>query len=155
MQINVYERVILSLTVLLLFVAIGAVGASVVFGQAHLPGPIQAVDPRLLRETPPFDRPGVTQTGPNDYQVVMTAQTWAFNPAQVTVPVGARVTFLIASADITHGILVEGTNLNLTIIPGQVSQASTVFRAPGSYLLLCHEYCGVGHQAMYGRVVVQ
>ena len=27
-------------------------------------------------------------------------------------------------------------------------------RPPGDYLLICHEFCGTGHHAMHGRVIV-
>ncbi len=155
MHIHVYEKTILGLTLVILVAALGAIGGSVFAGHAHLPGPVMRVDPRTVAQTPPFDAPGVQQLGPNHYLVVMTAQAWSFNPTEVTVPAGSMVTFQIASVDVTHGFLIEDTNVNLTLIPGYVSAATTTFSTPGTYLIVCHEYCGLGHQAMYGRVVVQ
>jgi heme/copper-type cytochrome/quinol oxidase subunit 2 len=29
------------------------------------------------------------------------------------------------------------------------------FDEPGEYRIVCHEYCGVSHQAMFGTVVVE
>ena len=29
------------------------------------------------------------------------------------------------------------------------------FDEPGEYLLICHEYCGLGHHMMYGRIIVE
>lgn len=155
MHINVYEKAILGLTAVFLVVAIGAIGASMLIGHASLPGPVATVDPRVIKDTAPFNQPGVFDLGRGQYRAVMTAQAWSFNPPVVTVPAGATVNFQIASIDVTHGFLVEGTNVNLTLIPGYVAEASATFRTPGTYLILCHEYCGIGHQAMYGRVVVQ
>jgi cytochrome c oxidase subunit 2 len=36
-----------------------------------------------------------------------------------------------------------------------VSRYSYRFKKPGEHLLICHEYCGLGHHAMYGRVIVE
>jgi len=84
----------------------------------------------------------------------MLAFTWAFNPKEITVPAGAEVTFKITSRDVTHGIYIEGTNINIMILPGQVSEVTHVFDKPGTYFYACHEYCGVGHQAMAGTITV-
>jgi cytochrome c oxidase subunit II len=155
MHIHVYERIVLGLTVAILLFALGALGGSVFGSHIHLPGPVGQVDPRTLRQTPPFDSPGVREVRPGQYEAVMIAQTWAFVPAELRVPTGATVTFRVASADVTHGFIIEKTDANLTLIPGHVAETTATFREPGTYLILCHEYCGIGHQTMYGRVVVQ
>ena len=41
------------------------------------------------------------------------------------------------------------------LIPGQVTRTVYTFREPGEYLLLCHEYCGLGHHVMSGKVIVE
>jgi cytochrome c oxidase subunit 2 len=155
MQIHAYERVFLGLTMLVLVVGLVAIGGSVLVGHVNLPSPVARVDPRTLRETPPFDQPGLRETAPGQYEAVMVAQIWRFEPNEITVPVGSTVTFRVASLDVTHGFLVEGENVNLTLIPGQVSMATATFRTPGEHLILCHEYCGAGHHVMYGKVNVQ
>ena len=88
-------------------------------------------------------------------KVAIAIRDNGFAPAEVQVPAGSTVTFTVASVDVTHGMAVQGTALNLTLIPGYVAEATTTFPSPGSYLIVCHEYCGIGHQTMYGRVVVQ
>jgi cytochrome c oxidase subunit 2 len=155
MHVHVYERIVLGLTVALLVFAMAALTGTVFGSHIHLPSPVARIDPRALRQTPPFNEPGVRQLGPNLYEAVMIAQTWAFVPNEVHVPVGSTVSFRVASADVTHGFLIEKTNVNLTLIPGHVSEATATFRQPGTYLVLCHEYCGISHQSMFARVVVQ
>jgi cytochrome c oxidase subunit 2 len=51
--------------------------------------------------------------------------------------------------------LIERTNINLMALPGQVSKTSARFDAPGEYRFFCHEYCGLGHQIMWGKVIVE
>jgi cytochrome c oxidase subunit 2 len=155
MHVHRYERIILAITVGFLVLAAAALVYSVLIEHHRLPGPVQVVDPTLIRQTAPFDNPGLTQTGPSRYQVTMLAQTWSFIPSQIEVPRDSTLDFLVASADVIHGFVIQDTNANLMLIPGQVASTSVTFHTPGTYLLMCHEYCGVGHQAMFARIIVQ
>jgi cytochrome c oxidase subunit 2 len=56
---------------------------------------------------------------------------------------------------VIHGLLVGGTRINVMLIPGQITRYSYTFDRPGEYLLMCHEYCGLGHHTMGGKVVVE
>jgi cytochrome c oxidase subunit 2 len=122
---------------------------------AHVPGHEEIVDPKTIGQTAPFDAPGVFNRGGGIYEVVMIGQTWAFRPSEIRVPVGSRVTFTATSQDVIHGLRVEKTNVNMMLIPGQVGRATAHFTAPGEYLLVCHEYCGLAHQTMFGKVIVE
>lgn len=154
MEVNRYEKLWIALSVsaiLVMLVAITLAG----FGLGvQLPGVAGEVDPRTFASQPPFDKPGVYEIAPGKYEVIMIAQIWQFNPTEVRVTAGSEVTFKVTSRDVTHGILIENTNVNLMILPGQVSEAKVTFKQPGEYLFVCHEYCGTGHQAMAGKVIV-
>ncbi len=71
------------------------------------------------------------------------------------VPAGAEVEFVITSADVLHGFLILDTSVNAMVIPGQVTRVATTFDEAGEYEIVCHEYCGIGHQGMFGKVVVE
>jgi cytochrome c oxidase subunit 2 len=43
----------------------------------------------------------------------------------------------------------------MMLIPGQVSRNRYRFEQPGEYAIICHEYCGVGHHTMFGKVTVK
>ncbi len=155
MKAHVYEKGMLAVGIgVLVACGLALVYASVALG-FHLPGRTAQIVPQDVYRVAPFNQPGVRQTGPDSYEVVMVAQTWAFVPGEVRVPVGADVTFTATSVDIIHGLNVEGTRLNLMLIPGQVTRNSIRFSRPGVYLIICHEYCGTGHHHMVGRVVVE
>lgn len=155
MKVHTYERAFLLAGGLLLVACMGALlYASLAMG-IHLPGREGEIDPQQLSTTPPFDEPGVQQTGPNAYEVVMIGQIWAFVPNEVRVPAGADITFTATSADVLHGFSVDDTRINMMLIPGQVSRNTYRFEEPGRYLILCHEYCGAGHHTMYGTVIVE
>ena len=157
-----YERGFLAACIAVLAVFLCALGYGAVAMGVHLPsrdGVIYCnVNQKLRRvvmKTPPFDHIGVQQTGPGKYQAVLIAQTWAFTPAEIDVPVGADVKFIATSSDVIHGFMIPGTRVNMMLIPGQVSEFDYRFNKPGEYLLLCHEYCGRLHHTMSGKVVVK
>jgi cytochrome c oxidase subunit 2 len=70
------------------------------------------------------------------------------------VPAGVPVTFRVTSADVLHGFQIARTNVNVTVAPGYVSEATTTFATPGEYLVVCNEYCGLAHHLMQAAVVV-
>ena len=154
-KILVYEKAFLSLGGLLLIACLGALlYASIAMG-IHLPGREAVIDPATAASTPPFNEPGVHEVGPNQYEVVMLSQIWLFNPNEVRVPLGAEVTFIATSTDVLHGLNVEGTRVNMMLIPGQISRNTYTFNKPGEYLIICHEYCGAGHHTMYGKIIIE
>lgn len=112
------------------------------------PGPgDQAVDP---------DAPGVRQTGPNQYEAVIIAFEGGFGPSEVRVPVGAEVRFRVRSADVGHGLLIEGTEVALEAAEGfEFAEATHTFTEAGEHAFLCHIYCIGGHEAMTGVVIVE
>jgi cytochrome c oxidase subunit II len=137
-------------------VACGAALVYATFGMGiHLPGDHGRIHPDEVATTPPFDEPGVRQLPDGRYEAVIIGSAWRFDPAEVTVPAGVEIVFTATSIDVLHGLNIEGTRLNMMLIPGQISQNTYTFREPGEYLLICHEFCGLGHHMMVGRVVVE
>ena len=94
-----------------------------------------------------------------DGRVVLriVATKFAFIPRCVPVPEGVPVRMRLASPDVVHGLIVNGTNANTMVVPGYVAQVETTFHGTGDRLMPCHEYCGQGHSQMWGviRVVPQ
>ena len=154
MKVHTYEKAFLVVGLAVLVACGGALVYASTLG-IHLPGKAGLLDPAQVAQTAPFDNPGVFQTGPNQYTAVIVARAWAFSPAELHVPVGGEITFIATSTDVIHGLNVESTRLNMMLIPGQISKNTYTFREPGEYLLICHEYCGLGHHTMAGKVVVE
>jgi cytochrome c oxidase subunit II len=150
-----YERIFLALGAALLVIFLAALGYAAVGMGMHLPGHAGDLDPRTVRETPPFDNPGVHEIAPGRYEVVLLAQAWSYTPHEIRLPVGARVTFRATSADTIHGFMLDGTRLNAMLIPGQVTELEYRFETAGEHFLICHEYCGTGHHLMFGKVIIE
>ncbi len=152
-KIIVFEKAFLATGLVLLVVCLIILFYTGIAMGISLPGRAGALDPALIDQTPPFDQPGVRQVGEDRYEVVIIGYAWGYTPREVRVPVGSELTFLSTSRDVLHGLHVEGTRLNMMLIPGQVSRNTYTFREPGEHLIICHEFCGIAHHAMYGRVI--
>lgn len=120
-----------------------------------VPGAAGRVDPKTLNTTAPFDKPGVRELAPGQYEVAVVSQVFNFTPGEIEVPVGSKVTFEVTSRDVIHGFKVVGTPVNMMVVPGQISRLTARFDRPGEYLIVCHEYCGGGHHLMAGKIIVK
>jgi cytochrome c oxidase subunit 2 len=85
----------------------------------------------------------------------MVAQVWSFAPYEIRIPAGSTVTFIATSRDVVHGLFIPRTTVNVMLLPGQVARVTARFDRPGEYPLICHEYCGIAHHTMSGRVIVE
>ncbi len=96
----------------------------------------------------------VTASAPRVIDVV--AKKFTFEPATVEVTEGERIRLMVRSADGVHGIEIKKLRIN-KIVPrdGTPVEIDFVAPAPGTYEVMCSEYCGDGHEAMAGTLVVQ
>jgi cytochrome c oxidase subunit II len=155
MHIDPYERnwIIISIVLAVVFAIIIAV-AGFAFG-IQVPSPEQRVDPRTVANEGPWADPGLRELAPGKYEAYILAQVWTFLPREMSVPVGSEVTFYITSKDVQHGFKLQDTNLNVQVVPGQVSKMTITFNEPGDYDYICTEYCGAAHAAMFGTLHVE
>ena len=110
--------------------------------------------PTCLTDIKPFQRGELITHSPTHYEVHYVARMWKFEPEDVTVPAGSTVDIYLSAADVTHGLILLGTNLNLMAVPGVVNYARVKFDKPRVYQLLCHEFCGTGHDRMAAELHV-
>jgi cytochrome c oxidase subunit 2 len=95
------------------------------------------------------------EIAPGRYEAHLLAGIWFFSPPEIRVPEGSEVTFVITSKDVIHGFMLRAANINAMLLPGQVTRVTTRFHKVGSYPFLCHEYCGIAHHTMWGKVIVE
>ncbi len=152
MKIDLYERIWMGLGAVLIALFLGIM---IVMNTAHAvqpPSHVETVDPKTIWDDPRFADLGVTPT-PEGAKVEMIGQMYAFLPAEIEVPVGKPVTFRMSSADVVHGFQIVGTNANAMLVPGYISEFTITFPKAGEYLIVCNEFCGIGHHGMYGKVI--
>ncbi len=122
-------------------------GAHIVHGGGRL-------TPAEIGSVPLFANPGVTQLSSGDFQVGVVAQAFSFNPSTIDLPVGAHARFYVTSKDVLHGYMIEGTAVNIEVIPSELAYFDYTFAKPGTYPVVCNEYCGINHQDMIGAIDV-
>ena len=154
-MIEYYERLFLTLTLIVLAVFMGAIFYGLIVHQIEVPHSAGQIDPSDVESTEPFNDPGVVEVAPGEYQVNMVARAFSFSPREIRIPVGSSVSFAITTVDVIHGFRLFDTNLNVMLIPGEIAAVKHTFDEPGEYTFVCHEYCGLGHQAMFGTLYVE
>lgn len=155
MHVHRQERIWIGIGMAMLVFFLAVITTAAVVEGFVPPSHVQSIDPTKVAETPPFDHPGLRQTGPHDYEAYYVARIFSFAPATLTVPVGSRVKFYVTSSDVEHGFSIPETGVNTMVTPGWVSEVAHTFTKRGTYLLVCNEYCGSGHQAMAAKVEVK
>ncbi len=110
--------------------------------------------PDCLTDVRPFRESKVIPQGPKRYEVHYVSQMWNFEPADLAVEPGSTVDIYLSTKDVTHGMQIVGTNVNLMAVPGAVNHARVKFDRAGEYLVVCNEYCGVAHHNMAARIHV-
>jgi cytochrome c oxidase subunit II len=144
----------ISVLILVVFVAVAAFAG---IHQATMPqAQVETISPTRLHLGGEFVETNLGSAVEPDGAVTVRAvgQQYSFTPQCMIVPTDSLITFRVASPDVIHGFLIEGTNVNTMLVPGYVSTANVRFDRPGDHLMPCQEYCGVGHEGMWAKVRV-
>ena len=125
--------------------------------RATMPQPrVETTDPSRLHLSGEFVEANLGTALEADGSVTVRAigQQYSFTPACILVPSQTPITLRATSADVVHGILIQGTNVNTMLVPGYVSQQSMRFDTSGDHFMPCQEFCSFGHEGMWGKVRV-
>lgn len=154
MGVDPFERnwMIASVALLVLFFGLVTI-AGFALG-IQVPGEENRVDPQTVTESGPFADPGVREIAPGEYEAYVVGRQFSFEPREIEVPIGSKVTIYVTSPDVQHGFKISETNVNVQVVPGQVSKIAFEADRLGEFPIICTEYCGIGHAAMFGVVNV-
>ena len=150
------ERRWIWISLIMAFVMGGLLGLYAVASNIHPPSNVETIDSTRLHLTEEFaeDNLGVKENADGSLTVTMVAARYGFYPSIIEVPADTPVKFRVASADVLHGFHVPFTNAATMVVPGYISEVNTSFPRTGEYSFLCNEYCGLGHDSMWSRLVV-
>ena len=86
-------------------------------------------------------------------QVVdVTGQQWSWQITPNTVHAGSPVEFRVTSRDVNHGFAIYAPDGRIAAqtqaMPGFTNKLVHTFTQPGTYRVMCLEYCGLGHAPM-------
>ncbi len=103
-----------------------------------------------LRELP-FNEPSHVQSA-DIIEVDAEAFQFGFEMSQEEFSVGDTVKFNVTTRDVTHGFGIYNSEMDLIAqtqaMPDYENSFYLTFEKPGTYQVLCLEYCGLGHHLM-------
>ena len=110
--------------------------------------------PECLPYDKAYSEPKINRLDSNTYQVFSVASMWQFQPSTIYITTGSEVDFYLTSKDVVHGFNIAQKNVNMMAVYGAINKTTVKFDKPGVYDIVCHEYCGIGHQNMRAQVIV-
>jgi cytochrome c oxidase subunit 2 len=152
-NVDLYEKIWMYGVGFMLALFFGSTAAAAFGRQIHPPSHIETIDPKTLLSDPRFSAQGPSVDKEGHVRAVVVGLMFAWLPQDMTVPADTPVTFRLSSLDVIHGYEIVRTNGQTMVVPGYVSQFTTQLPA-GEYLVVCNEYCGVGHPMMAGKLHV-
>lgn len=91
---------------------------------------------------------------PASREVHIAASQYEYGPAVISVNKGDRVTIELASADVVHGLYLDGYDLEITADPGQPARLTFIADKSGVFRFRCSVTCGPLHPFMTGKLKV-
>lgn len=165
MHLHKYERIwlIFGIASLVVFLAILAYGAF--WKGTHPQSAMETIDPNNVSANEHFEESNLGLTEVSDKQYVLNIVASSFNydlgkddagnaVKEVRIPKGSTVLFQVTTTDVVHGFNVAGTNANMMVEPGHISRDEVKLNKPGTYTIVCNEYCGIGHHQMFAVLEV-
>lgn len=107
----------------------------------------------------PYDAQGDAPRPRGATQVIeVVGHQWHWRLSHDQVAPGQPVEFRVSSADVNHGLGIYDRDMKLVAqtmaMPGYVNRLRHTFEREGVYKLLCMEYCGLAHHAMFAEIRV-
>lgn len=96
---------------------------------------------------------------PAGTDVYIGAFQWGWEGLPVVLQAGVEYDVHLGSYDVQHGFSVRDEEkkirqFNLQVLPGYEWVVPMTFDKPGTYRLICNEFCGLGHRVMQDKFVV-
>ena len=90
---------------------------------------------------------------PAGSDVYLIAQLWRWYPI-LELEAGKSYRVHLMSMDWLHGFSLQPENINIQVHPGYDHVVTLTPTAPGTYSIICNEYCGINHHTMASKLYV-
>ena len=102
---------------------------------------------------------GAAARASGDVQVIeVKGFQWYWELSRDQVTTGQPVEFRVTAGDVNHGMGIYDSSLRLVAqvqaMPGYTNRLIHTFSEPGSYKILCLEFCGLTHHEMIAELKV-
>ena len=81
-------------------------------------------------------------------RIEITVKRFSYEPSEITVHKGQPVTFVLTSADVTHGLAVKELGIKTELKKGKPVETSFTPETVGTFTGKCSYFCGMGHGSM-------
>lgn len=82
----------------------------------------------------------------------MVGHQWTWDVSKTRLELGVPVEFRVTASDVNHGFAIYAPDGRIVIqtqaMPDFTNKILYTFRTPGTYKIMCLEYCGLAHTAM-------
>ena len=100
-----------------------------------------------------FNLSGDLKDGVREIQV--EAFRYGYKPDPIVVNEGEKVRLIATSSDVTHGLQIKEFGVNATLAAGEKKSVEFIADKAGVFTIHCSVYCGPGHAAMTGKLIVR
>lgn len=98
---------------------------------------------------------------PEEVVIEVKMSQYKFEPERIVVEKGTKVTFILTSSEVTHGLYLDGhkdingTQVNSFVTPNMEPQSVTfIADKVGKFQIRCSATCGYSHPYMRGEFIV-
>ncbi len=103
----------------------------------------------------PSSKAAITPPAPGGSRTIaMTVTNFTFEPAQITVKRGEKITLQVTGVEGTHGLAIPDLGVNVSVAPGQTVTIEIPTTKAGTFAFFCSIPCGSGHRDMRGSIVI-
>jgi halocyanin-like protein len=97
---------------------------------------------------------------PAENDIYVAGFQWGWDGLPAVLRPGETYKFHLGAYDVQHGFSVRNAEnlsqqISLQMLPGYEWVLEMSFDDPGTYHVVCNEFCGEGHRSMHGRFVVR
>jgi heme/copper-type cytochrome/quinol oxidase subunit 2 len=97
---------------------------------------------------------------PAGEDVYVGALQWAWDGLPVVLDAGTEYKLHLGSYDVQHGFSMRDEDnlskqISLQVLPGYEWVLDLQIDEPGTYHVVCNEFCGNGHRTMHGKIFVR
>jgi cytochrome c oxidase subunit 2 len=91
---------------------------------------------------------------PVGVDVYLVARLWQWYPI-LELEAGKSYRIHLMSMDWLHGFSLQPENINIEVHPGYDHVVTVTPTHPGTYSIICNEYCGINHSTMTSKLYVK
>ncbi|GAB3412846.1 hypothetical protein GCM10027435_06070 [Haloparvum alkalitolerans] len=134
------------------------------FGDQNPIGETYDVEPDAYRERVQEYKDAAEETErglvPPEDSVYVGAMRYNWDALPVVLEAGREYDVHLGAYDVQHGFSIRpeetlSKQINLQVFPGNEWVIPMTFDEPGTYHVICNEFCGQGHRSMHGTLVVE